>query len=109
MIEVISRREALKTLLLASGALMVGQSARTARADELPHVTSADPVAAALGYHDDAKTVDPQQFHTYQPGQTCITCLQLQGVAGQPWRPCAVLPGKLVNANGWCQAYAKKA
>ncbi len=109
MTEMMSRREALRTLLLATGAVVVAGSVHTARADEMPHVTSADAVAAALGYHDDAKTVDPQQFHSYQSGQACSTCLQLQGTAGQTWRPCAVLPGKLVNANGWCQAYVKKA
>ncbi|MDP5191762.1 high-potential iron-sulfur protein [Rheinheimera baltica] len=32
----------------------------------------------------------------------------LQGNAGEAWRPCGVFPGKLVNAEGWCAAWAKK-
>ncbi|WP_305809871.1 high-potential iron-sulfur protein [Photobacterium kishitanii] len=24
------------------------------------------------------------------------------------WQPCAIFPGKTVNINGWCSAYAPK-
>ena len=46
---------------------------------------------------------------TYQPGQMCNTCLQLQGKAGDAYRPCNIFAGKLVNANGWCKVWVKKA
>ncbi len=62
----------------------------------------------ALNYTDDATRVDPKKFPTYQPGQTCSTCLQLQGTEGQPWRPCNLFPGMLVNANGWCKVWVPK-
>jgi hypothetical protein len=39
----------------------------------------------------------------------CNTCLQLQGNAGDAYRPCNIFPGKLVNANGWCKVWVKKA
>ena len=104
-----SRRDALKQLVLvcgAAGALRLNQSAQ---ADEAPHLSPTDPTAQALAYHEDAKSVDAKQFPTYQPGQTCSTCLQLQGKAGDAYRPCNIFPGKLVNANGWCKVWVKKA
>jgi hypothetical protein len=104
-----SRRDALKQLLLwcgAAGALRVNRSAHAA---ELPHLLPGDPTAVALAYHDDARTVDAKQFPTYQPGQMCSTCLQLQGNPADAWRPCNIFAGKLVNANGWCKVWVKKA
>jgi hypothetical protein len=105
----ISRRKALKQFVLLCGAVGALAPSLEAQAADLPHLASDDPTAKALGYHDDAKTVDSKQFATYQPGQTCSTCLQLQGAAGQSWRPCNIFPGKAVNANGWCQVWVKKA
>lgn len=109
MSQFVSRRDALKTLALAFGAAGVVQPTRRVAAADLPHITSTDPMAVALGYHEDAHKVDPKQFPTYVAGQTCSSCLQLKGTAGELWRPCSVLPGKLVNSNGWCKVYVKKA
>jgi hypothetical protein len=105
----VSRRDALGILAVAFGAAEMLEPSHPAAAADLPHVAATDPMAVALGYHDDAKKVDPKQYPTYVPGQVCSSCMQLQGPIGQPWRPCTVLPGKLVNSNGWCKAYAKKA
>lgn len=108
MSEPISRRAALlKLALLAGGAGSLCARPR-AQAAEQPHLSPTDPTAVALGYHQDASTVDPKQFPTYKSGQTCSTCLQLKGEAGQPWRPCNLFPGKLVNANGWCRVWVKR-
>ena len=104
-----SRRDALKQFVLlcgAAGALQVSRSAQAAA--DAPHLSPTDPTAQALGYHDDAKTVDVKQFSTYAPGQMCNTCLQLQGTAGDAYRPCNIFAGKLVNANGWCKVWVKK-
>ncbi|MDP2532896.1 high-potential iron-sulfur protein [Photobacterium damselae subsp. piscicida] len=38
----------------------------------------------------------------------CANCALIQGKDGDEWRPCAIFPDKLVNANGWCSAYAPK-
>jgi hypothetical protein len=108
MREPISRREALKSLLLSAGALAAVPAAREARAVELPHVTATDPTAVALSYFEDAKQVDAKKFPNYRPEQRCSNCLQLMGMEGRPWRPCTLFPGKLVNANGWCKVYVKK-
>jgi len=104
----ISRRDAVKQLVVLCGVAGALGTAVDARAADLPHLTPDDPAAKALGYYDDAKTVDPKRFATYQAGQTCNTCLQLQGTAGESWRPCSIFPGKAVNAGGWCQVWAKR-
>ena len=112
-----SRRDALKNLALGAGSLLVAGAARAtsydapkpaAAATGLPHVTPDDPVAIALSYHENAGTVDAKKFPTYKPEQKCSNCLQLTGKAGDPWRPCNLFPGKLVNADGWCKVYVKK-
>jgi hypothetical protein len=104
-----SRRDALKQLAVLCGAVGALQVSRSADAADLPHLVQSDPTAQALAYHEDAKTVDVKQFPTYQAGQMCSTCLQLQGNAGDAWRPCNIFAGKLVNANGWCKVWVKKA
>jgi len=113
-----SRREALRNLALGAGTLLVAGAAGAAATEAakpaaavgpLPHVTAADPTAMALAYHDSAAAVDATKFPTYKPDQKCTTCLQLTGKAGDPWRPCNLFPGKLVNADGWCKVWVKKA
>lgn len=102
-----SRRDALKGIALVVGA--AGTMSRVARADTPPHLSPTDPTAQSLGYHEDATKVSTKDFPTYQPGQKCSTCLQLQGKDGDAWRPCNIFAGKLVNANGWCKVWVKKA
>ena len=102
-----SRRDALLKLALLAGGTGSLCAQRALAADQ-PHLTTADPTAVALAYHEDASSVDAKQFPTYKAGQTCSTCLQLKGDAGQAWRPCNLFPGKLVNANGWCRVWVKR-
>jgi hypothetical protein len=106
----LTRRDALKGFVLLCGAAAVVAPNRPASAAELalPHLSLDDPTAKALAYTENAKTVDPKTHPTYAPGQTCNTCLQLQGKAGDAYRPCNIFAGKLVNANGWCQVWVKK-
>jgi hypothetical protein len=117
MKEIMSRREALKNLALGAGSLLVVGTAGAAATDAatpaaaggaLPHLTLTDPMAIALAYHESAKSVEAAKFPNYKPDQKCSTCLQLQGKAGDAWRPCNLFPGKLVNAEGWCKVYVKK-
>jgi len=81
---------------------------RTARADDLPHLSPSDPTAAALNYTEDASKVDKAKAPTYVAGSACANCNFYQGAAA-PWGACALFPGKAVNAKGWCAGYAKKA
>jgi hypothetical protein len=61
-----------------------------------------DAQAKALGYkHDASQTKRPSA------DQQCANCQHIRGDSGE-WRPCAIFPGKDVNANGWCSAWAKK-
>jgi len=110
MSESITRRDALKGLTLAAGALLTANAAQRATADAatLPHVATTDAMAVALAYQEDSSKVDVKAFPSFKPEQKCSTCAQLQGKAGDPWRPCNLFPGKLVNANGWCKVYVKK-
>ena len=64
-----------------------------------------DPQAVSLGYVEDAARVDARKFPAYVKGSTCENCLQLQGTAGNPYRPCAAFKGKLVSIAGWCSAW----
>jgi hypothetical protein len=104
-----SRRDALRTLAVAFGAAATLLPGHRAGAAELPHVLPTDASATALGYHEDAKTVDAKANPTYQSSQVCGNCVQLKGNEGDAWRPCNLFPGKLVNANGWCKLWTKKA
>jgi len=104
-----SRREVLRGLVLLVGA--AGAAADPPAVKVTPMMvplSPSDPVAVALAYHEDAKTVDQKEFPTYQPGQTCSNCVHAHGQDGQ-WHYCRLFRGKLVAADAWCQAWAKKA
>lgn len=101
-----SRRAFLKTAV-AIGAAPALALLRPERSDaqDLPRLAEDDPMAVALAYvHDATKAKNPR----YQAGQTCANCQQLQGEAGQTWRPCAIFPGKLVAEPGWCSVWVQK-
>ena len=53
----------------------------------------------------DVKDPQARKFPAYVKGSTCENCLQLQGTAGNPYRPCAAFKGKLVSIAGWCSAW----
>lgn len=100
----LSRRRFMLALAAAgpAGALVVS---RGAIAEELPLIQPDDPLAIGLQYVDDAlASTSP----TYQAGQDCDNCLQIQGEEGAAFRPCAIIPGKLVNSKGWCTAWVAK-
>jgi hypothetical protein len=102
-----SRRRFLKLAAgAAAAAAVVGGLPRIARADDLPHVSEADPTAKALGYVEDATTTkDPK----HKAGDTCANCQFYSGGA-TGFGPCQLFPGKAVSAKGWCISHtAKKA
>jgi long-subunit fatty acid transport protein len=67
-----------------------------------------DPAAVALAYHEDSTKVDPKKYPMHKPNQFCNNCLQLQGKAGEEYRPCNLFPKKLVHQRGWCKVWVKK-
>src|SRR6202035_4842280 len=96
MSEPFSRRQALKGFALLVGAASALRATPESRAAEAVHLSPTDPAAVALGYHESVKTVNPKDFPTFQPGQSCVTCLQLQGAAGGGRRPRAPFPRQLL-------------
>jgi hypothetical protein len=98
--------------VLLNAALAGATSAQAEAATAaLPKLDVNDPTAKALLYFEDAAKVDRknQLAARYTPDQKCNNCSQLQGKAGDAYRPCAIFPGKLVSAKGWCSVWAKKA
>ncbi len=69
-----------------------------------PKLEPSDPQAKALNYvHDASEASDHSAF---KEGANCANCTQWQG-GDKEWGACAIFPGKNVNANGWCTAWAK--
>ena len=100
----LSRRRFLMNLAIAApaGSLVVSQGALAA---DMPKLSLQDPLAVGLQYVEDATT---SAGPTYAAGQNCANCLQIQGNDGDAFRPCAIVPGKVVSAAGWCSAWVAK-
>jgi len=75
----------------------------TASAAEL--ISESDPVAAPFKYKADATQAAERKDTT----ALCSNCMHYSGKPGEASGPCALFQGKLVSANGWCIAWAKKA
>jgi hypothetical protein len=99
----ISRRSLLKNLSLAAGAAALTPGG--AGAADAPRLDVKDPAAIALGYVENTAQVDLKKYPDYAPGSNCENCLQLQGTAGNNYRPCTLFPGKLVSVSGWCKSW----
>lgn len=74
----------------------------------MPKLEENDPQAEALAYRHDAANVDPAKNPRYKDGQLCSNCILYQGKEGDQWGGCSIFPGRLVNADGWCNVYAPK-
>jgi hypothetical protein len=103
----LTRRTLLKTIAIAlpaSGVVLQQE----AQAEDLPKLDPNDPVARALVYVEDPASLDKASpaAARYEAGQTCANCIQIQGEAGAEYRPCAIFPGKVVAAAGWCSVWA---
>ena len=100
-----SRRHFIITLVPAT--LAIG--AATQALAQPAKVDENDAAAKAIGYKHDASKVDAAKYPTYAKGKVCSGCALYAGKAGEPWAACPIVGGKLVNANGWCTAWVKKA
>ncbi len=99
----LTRRLLVKSLSLA--AVSSGLYSRRSQSDELKRLDVKAPAAVALGYVESASQVDLKKYPDYAKGSNCENCLQLQGVAGNNYRPCSLFPGKLVSVSGWCKGW----
>ena len=105
----VARREFLRTMGTAVGlGACVTALPSYALAEDLPHLTEADPTAAALGYREDATQVDAVKYPTHKVGQLCANCQFFAGSAQTSWAACQLFPGKAVANKGWCSGYNAK-
>lgn len=90
-----------------------GPDRGTEDSGELPRLEESDSMAQALGYKHDASRVDSGQFPSRagpdSADEFCRNCVHYQAAADVQWAPCTIFPGKLVNADGWCSAWAATA
>ena len=92
----VNRRKFLK--LTGSGLIGLTLGGVALRANAQEKVSEDDPTAMALQYVHESAVEDAH----------CENCMYVQGEDGQEWRPCAIFPGKVVAAKGWCSAWLKK-
>ena len=101
-----------RTWLIAAASASTGALLRDVRAfaqpTMLPHIDAKSPMAQGLGYVTDAAKINPKAEPTFKVGSRCSNCLQIQGKAGETWRPCTLFPGQLVSAAGWCRVWVPK-
>jgi hypothetical protein len=102
-----TRRDVLSTALIACTAGAVASLPHPARAAEEQRVNDGDPLAAALGYTSDASRIDSKTRPAYHKGATCANCGWYEPTAAGVGR-CNYFPGKLVDAQAWCQMYQVK-
>jgi hypothetical protein len=87
-------------------AVALTSPAALVHAADLPQADPESAQAKALGYVHDAATVDTAKYANFVAGSQCDNCVLYQG--GEEWGGCGIFPGQVVNAKGWCSAYAKK-
>ena len=100
----LTRRSFVRSLAIAAPASSLVMM-NPAVAEDLPKLSTDDPLAVGLQYVEDAATATSP---VYKAGSNCANCLQIQGNEGDAYRPCAIIPGKLVASAGWCSAWVAK-
>lgn len=89
------------------------EAAPAAGAENLIKLEESDPTAQALGYAHDASKVDvakfPKKAGADGASQKCSNCSQFVAGGNEAgWGKCNIFPGKLVNAEGWCNTWLAK-
>ncbi|MBA3565002.1 MAG: high-potential iron-sulfur protein [Gammaproteobacteria bacterium] len=93
-------------VVLPAARALLGTKAFAQAEDTMPKLEHSDPAAKALSYTHDAGTA--KENPAWAEGEICSNCLHIQGGEGETWRPCAIFPGKRINADGWCSARVAK-
>jgi High potential iron-sulfur protein len=66
--------------------------------------------AKTLGYREDSSKVISASNPKHVAGQKCANCQMYRASqSGTVAGACAIFPGKLVAAEGWCDAFVQKA
>ncbi|MGC1816906.1 MAG: high-potential iron-sulfur protein [Casimicrobiaceae bacterium] len=99
------RRRFIKISVAGLAAAPFATALLSGTAQAVDTVSESDPTAVSLGYKADA-TKAPARKDT---AAVCGSCALYSGKPGAGDGPCSLFGGKLVNAKGWCTAWAKKA
>ncbi len=103
------RRKLIKMMLAAGPTLsLLGTNQQAIAQDAAEKVPTTDPVANALGYVEDATTVDAAKYPAFKQGSICKDCLLYTDPSAEEWGPCSLFQNRLVAANGWCVSFAKR-
>jgi len=104
----IARRDFIRTTLAASAAVPLGAIPIVLKADN-HRLSEEDATAKAMGYKHDASEVDvskyPRRAGEAGSKQYCHNCQLYKAGSEDGWGGCAIFPGKLVNSEGWCNAW----
>ena len=100
-----SRRRFFKFTAIGLAAAPFANALLSGVAQAVDTVKESDPTASALGYSADAA----KSTKRTDKAAMCSNCSLFSGKAGAADGPCAIFQGNLVNAKGWCTAWAKKA
>lgn len=94
--------------LLSLGLLAIaGLTRRAAAAAERTLLDEKEPAALKIGYVANSRKVDPAANPGFKRSHTCATCAFIDfGTARQ--RGCSLVPGRLVEAGGWCRLWKLK-
>lgn len=104
-LSLLSRRRFIKSAGAATTAVTIGFGTSAIGAEEKPRVSEDDPMAKALNYVHDARTVDSAKRFS---DRYCYNCALYAGNRDDEWAKCSIFPGKLVAGQGWCSAWAPK-
>jgi hypothetical protein len=111
-VKMINRRNFLKLGAQAGGGALV-LSAIPVQLLAGDEVSADEPLAQAMGYAPDAATVDtakfPKRAGEAGANQFCHNCALYAGAADAATAPCSIFQNRLVNGNGWCNAWVAKA
>ena len=100
----LNRRQLVKLSASAAAGFII---ASTATAQEAA-LSESDPTALALGYAEDATTVDAAKWTKKAASggsnQFCSNCTLYRPIDDE-WGGCSIFPGKKVKGAGWCNAW----
>lgn len=99
-----SRRRFIKLTAIGLAAAPFASALLSGTAEAADLISETDPQAMALGYKADATKAEKRT----DPTHLCSNCNFYSAKAGETSGPCVLFQGKLVTANGWCTAWAKK-
>jgi rubrerythrin len=92
--------------VLSASALVTALTAARPVFAETAELEENEAIAKNFGYVKDVSKLDKAKYPGYTAGQDCRSCALYQGNAGADLGPCEIIPGKVIRANGWCNAWA---